>query len=152
MAKQNFEEKFIQQVGQIGRAVMAAIFPKDFEYYALSIELCDSKGNVVDYFAWPILPHELYETHREITKVTKTMGGVSVYNNATFNPRAIVIKGDFGRRFKILLNGQAFEFGGIHVGISQGKFSVTAPNLLENPIPQFSSRIRMYQGPGGHKG
>jgi hypothetical protein len=137
--RENFEQKYVEQVNNLGRAALHALFPKDFEYYALSLELCDSSGAVVDFFSWPIMPQELYEAHKEITKVSKTMGGVSVGFNATFNPRPITIKGDFGTRFKVLLGGQNFEFGGIHIGLKQGKFSVSGPNLLQNSYPQFSS-------------
>lgn len=139
MAVQETEASFRSKLAQIGRAGLHALFPKDVEYYFLALELVDSQGFTVDYFAWPVLPDEIRETHNEITSVRKTMGGVHVLKNPTFNPRNIIIKGDFGRRFKLLLGGKTIEFAGFSLSMNNGRFSIDPPNLLENNIPQLSS-------------
>lgn len=132
------EEKFKRELSDLGRVTLNTLFPKDIEYYALSLELCDSMGRVVDFFSWPILPEQIYDTHKEITNVGRTFGGVNVLLNQTFQPRSLFIKGTFGQRFKILVNGQSFEFAGIHLGLKQGKFDISGPKL-DTVIPQFSS-------------
>lgn len=133
------EKTFRSKLGQVGRAAMHALFPKDIEFYFLALELVDSQGNTVDYFAWPVLPSDIRENQNELTAVRKTMHGVNVLINPTFNPFPISIRGDFGRRFKILLGDNAVEFAGFGASIKNGKFDLKAPNYLQNPIPQFSS-------------
>jgi len=105
----------------------------------LAIELVDSQENTVDYFIWPILPDEIRENHTELTTIRKTMGGVNVLKNPTFNPRQISMRGTFGRTFKLLLGQQTVEFAGFGFSIQNGKFNVTAPNLLDGDVPQFST-------------
>jgi len=139
VSRESVELDYRNKVGQIGRAALHALFPNDIEYYFLAIELVDSNGNSVDYFAWPILPDEIRQTDQEITRVGKTIGGVSVLKNTTFVPKMISMRGDFGRRFKIILGGNPLEFGGFRLSQQSGKFSITPPNFLQNPIPQFSS-------------
>lgn len=136
------EASFRSKLNQLGRATLHALFPKDIEYYFLALELVDSQGTTVDYFSWPVLPEEINETQNELTSVRKTMGGVNVQKNPTFNPRQISIRGNFGRRFKLLLGGKPIEFAGIGLSIKNGKFDIKGPNLLDNNVPQFSSFVK----------
>jgi hypothetical protein len=140
------EASFKSKVAQIGRAALNTLFPKDIEYYFLAIELVDSQGYTVDYFAWPILPDEISETQTELTNVRKTMGGVNVLKNPTFNPRQISIRGDFGRRFKLLLGGKPVEFAGFSLSMQNGKFTVNPPNILDSNFAQFSSFVKSGYG------
>lgn len=133
------EASFKSKVSQIGRAALHALFPKDAEYYFIALELVDSQGNTVDYFAWPVLPDQIRETHVEITRVRKTIGGVNVTKNSTFTPRQITINGTFGKRFKILLKSGQVEFAGFGLSMQNGRFNISTPNKLQNNIPQFSS-------------
>lgn len=139
MSTQAVEQRFKNAVTTLGRAALSALYPKDFEAYLLAIELVNSQGVTVDYFAWPILPEEIRETDSTITNVRKTLSGVNVLKNPTFNPRSISIRGDFGRRFKLLLGGQNVVFAGFGFSMQSGKFSVSSPKFLQNPVPQFSS-------------
>jgi hypothetical protein len=139
MALQDIEERYRRQKRQLGAAALHALYPKDFSYYFLALQLVDSRNNTVDYFAWPILPDELRETHTELTSIKKTMAGVNVVKNPTFNPRPISIRGNFGRRFKLLIAGQSIEFAGFNLSMMNGKFDITNNNILDNVIPQFSS-------------
>lgn len=43
----------------LGRSMMAAQFPNDFEVYMCSLELADSKGNTIDVFTFPISPESI---------------------------------------------------------------------------------------------
>ncbi len=139
MSLEATKSSFRSKLSQVGRATLNTLFPKDIELYMLSMELVNSQGQTVDYFAWPILPDEIRETNTEITNIRKTMGGVNVLKNPTFVPAQISIRGDFGRSFKILLGGQQIQFAGFGLSTSDGKFNITPPNTLENPIPQFST-------------
>jgi hypothetical protein len=139
MAAVNVDKNFNQLLEDLGRPVLNAIFPKEIEYYSIFLELVNSKGELVDFFTWPINPDSLSETHKELTTIRKTMGGVSVLKNPTFTPRMISLRGDFGQRFKVLLNNQNFEFAGIQLSLKEGKFNISAPGDLETNYPQFSS-------------
>jgi len=103
------------------------------------LELVDSQGNTVDYFAWPVLPKDLREEQSEVTTVRKTIGAVYSLKNNTFTPSRISISGDFGRNFKILIGGQKIELAGFSASVQDGHFSISPPNLLDQKIPQFSS-------------
>lgn len=139
MSQQAVEAQFKQKLRQIGRAGLNALFPSDFEFYLLALELVDSQNNTVDYFTWPILPDEIRETQQEITNIKKTMSGVNVQKNQTFVPIQISIRGDFGRRFKVLLGGQQIQFAGFGLSTKNGALSISSPSSLKEVIPQFSS-------------
>lgn len=138
MSRQAIEASVQSKIRQVGRAGLSALFPKEFEYYLLAIELV-SGVDTVDYFAWPILPDELREIHQEITQVRKTVGGVYSLKNSSFVPRQIFIRGTFGRRFKVLINRQPTMFAGFRLSLNNKRFTITPPNKLENIAPQFSS-------------
>lgn len=139
MADRITDARLKTAISSVGRATLHALYPKDVEFYLIALALEDSKGNLVDYFSWPILPDSISETRKEITNVRKTMGGVNVLKNPTFVPTQISMRGDFGQRFKVLLNGQNFEFAGIQLSTKSGSFDITPPGQLENTVPQFSS-------------
>ena len=139
MSRESIEADFKSKQFEIGRTALSALFPNDFEAYMLALELVNSNGDSVDYFSWPVLPKELRETHPELTKVTKTIGGVYTTKNTTFNPRQIFLKGTFGRRFKLLLNNNQVSFAGFSLSQKSGKFSITPPNFLGSKAPEFSS-------------
>lgn len=141
-SSQAVTQRFVDQQRLLGKAALHTLFPNDFAYYFLAIELVNSQGNTVDYFSFPILPDEIRETQTEITNIRKTMGGVNVLKNPTFNPRQISIRGTFGRKFKVLLGQNQVEFAGFSLSMQNGKFNITPPNLLEYPIPQFSSFVK----------
>ncbi len=136
---QEVEEKYKRQRAQLGEAALHALYPKDFAFYFLALQLVDSQNNTIDYFAWPVLPDEIRETHTELTRINKTMAGVNVLKNPTFNPRQISIRGNFGRKFKILIGGQSIEFAGFNLSIKNGKFNISNNNILDGVVPQFSS-------------
>lgn len=146
MSVSSVEAKVKSKIGTIGKAGLHALFPKDVEYYFLALELVDSNGVTVDYFAWPILPDELREVQHELTNVRKSMGGVNILKNPTFNPRVILIRGDFGRRFKLLLGGKPIEFAGFSLSMQNGKFNIDPPNLLSSTTAQLSSFVKSGYG------
>lgn len=139
MSREAVELSFNQKIRELGRGALAALYPNDFDAYLLALELSDSNGNTVDYFAWPVLPQEIRETHQEITNVRKTIGGVYVLKNTTFTPRTISLSGTFGRRFKLLVNNTRVELAGFRLSLNNGVPKITPPNFLEQRIPEFSS-------------
>lgn len=139
MSRNAVEEQFKSKLLQVGKAGMNALFPNDFPYYLVALELVDSQNNTVDYFSFPILPDEIRETQQEITNVKKTMSAISVQKNQTFVPIQISMRGDFGRRFKILLGNQQVQFAGFGLSIKNKVVSISSPGSLQEIVPQFSS-------------
>jgi hypothetical protein len=139
MSAASVQDQFKSQLATLGRGTLNALFPKDIEAYLLAIELVDSRGATVDYFAWPILPDEIRETDSPLTNIRKTMTAVNVLKNPTFNPKQISLRGDFGRKFKLLIGGTQVTFAGFGASMQSGNFSMVTPGLLQNPIAQFSS-------------
>lgn len=133
------EQRFRAQLDALGPGTLNALFPNDFSYAFVALELVDSQGNTVDYFAWPILPDEIVDMDTTLTNVRKTMFGVNVQKNQTFNPRTITMRGDFGRKFKLLLGGNEVIFAGFGLSMKNGKYSVTSPNFFSTEPPQFST-------------
>lgn len=139
MSLQGTKSEFRSKLAQVGRNALHTLFPKDIEAYFIALELVDSRGRTVDYFAWPILPSEIRERQTELTTIRKTMGGVNVTKNPTFNPIGISMRGDFGREFKLILGGQQIVFAGFGMSIADGKFDIVSPNLFDSIVPQFST-------------
>lgn len=128
--------QFKDALTSLGKAGLNALFPKDFEYYSIALELVDDLNNTVDYFSWPILPSELTESVTELTNIRKTMTGVNVLKNPTFTPTQITIQGNFGRTFKIVVNNNPIEFAGLSI---QNGFYNTDPVNGVRTFPSFSS-------------
>lgn len=140
MSLESVHAQYIDHVRQFGKGALSALYPNDFTYSFLAIELVDSQGNIVDYFSWPVLPQEIVETHNETaTIIRKSIGGVHVSKNSTFVPRQINIRGTFGRSFKILLGQTKVEFAGFGFSMSNGKFKISNPNFLSGDVPNFST-------------
>lgn len=123
-------------ISNLGKAGVNALFPKDFEFYSIALELVDDLGRTVDYFSWPILPTDLQESVTELTNIRKTMTGVNVLKNPTFTPTQITISGNFGRTFKVIVSGQPLQFAGLSV--ANGFYNTDPVNGLRT-FPSFSS-------------
>lgn len=103
----------------IGEAGLNALFKNDFEYYLISLELVDSQNRTIDFFSFPVSPQSISQVEPQLTNIKKTAGGIVSLSTSSFVPKQIQIRGDFGRRFKILLknnssiNFSAFKFSGV---------------------------------------
>lgn len=100
--------KFLSISESIGadaaRAALNLAFPNDHEYYMMAFELVSHDGHTIDYFVCPVNPKSYTQNEPTATTVQKTMGGVSVTGNSSFVPIDIMISGDFGRKFKIMVS------------------------------------------------
>lgn len=102
----------------IGEAALHALLPVDFEYYLIAFELVTSDNRTIDYFAFPVAPQNISVQEPQLTNIKKTAKGIVSLSTNTFVPKVITMKGDFGRRFKLLLRDRivdfsAFKFSGI---------------------------------------
>lgn len=83
-----------------GREYAHSLYPNEVEFYACALELVDGEDVTTDFFVLPVMPDSYNHTEISVASIDKTMAGVVVMNNPTFNPFDIIISGNFGRRFK----------------------------------------------------
>lgn len=88
----------------IGTQALSSMYPNDFEWYMVAIELADSQEKTVDYLTFPIMPDSMSKTEYARTNLKKSLSGLTVLSNPSFTPQELTIKGNFGRQFKILAN------------------------------------------------
>lgn len=120
-------QKIQQTREQLGSAVLNSLYPEDFEYYLVALELYEISGSnlesrdttlsitrdskfgtsqpkkIVDSLIFPINPSSLSEGFDSKVNIKRTSGGVVSLNNETFKPIAINLSGSFGRRFKLMI-------------------------------------------------
>ena len=118
----------------VGKRVINAQFPDDFEFYMVALELIDSKENTIEYFIFPINPSGITEVKIPLVNIKKTAGGVTVMSTQTFVPTDITLTGNFGRKFKFLLGRELINFSAI---------KQSAKNILGNV---FSDTIKTGYG------
>jgi len=87
----------------IGKSALHYLYPNDFEVYICSLELVDSSDTTVEMFIFPVMPEQIVETNTPVMSINKTSGGVTVLSTVSFTPIDINIRGNFGRKFKILI-------------------------------------------------
>lgn len=144
-----YEKRFKELTLNIGRAAVNTLFPYDFEYYAISLELATWDNETIDFFTFPVMPKSIQKSENTRINVKKTSNAVSVINNNSFIPHDISIKGDFGRNFKILLSRSiALTFKGLKYSRESGKFTPESfeEGVLSGLPPQFSPGIKTGYG------
>ncbi len=140
---QTFVEKVSRRyhslLKEVGKRALAIVYPKDFNYYLMTLELVDSDGITVDLFVFPIMPSEISEEKTEITTVKKSAKGITSIKTSTFIPRTINISGDFGRNFKIVVGNEINNsFSSLYL-TSTGDGIFTKENLSKNGIKVLES-------------
>lgn len=116
-----------------GRASLNAMFPNDFEYYLVALEIVDSVGDTFMYLVFPIMPDEYTESTSRPVSIKKTMAGVTTVDSDTFVPCDITMSGTFGRRLKLLIgNFSVFNLSSSNFSI--GSISNDGSMMLSNII------------------
>ena len=111
----NKSQSLLLSVSQAG---LNAIYPNEFEFYLVALELVDQYNNSIDYFSFPISPDSINEIQSQITNIKNTSNGIISMITNKFVPKVISMKGTFGRRFRVLLKNNAtinfssFSFSG----------------------------------------
>ena len=106
---------------EVGGQAAASMFPYDFEWYMVALELTDSNDKTIDYLTFPVAPDSISKTEPNRTNIKKSMTGVTVLTNPSFTPQEINIKGSFGRNFKILLDTKTITSS---LSVNKGKYSL----------------------------
>ena len=107
-------------LSSLGRSGLNILFPNDFEYYMLSLELVTFDDRTIDYFAFPVMPENITKTEYKRINIKKAQSSTTVINSKAFIPSDIVIKGSFGRQFKTLISPSRFT--AIQYSIANGMF------------------------------
>lgn len=133
---------------EIGRAGVNALYPNEFEYYAVTLELTDSQGDTVEYLTFPVSPESMMYDNATLVNVKKSMAGVTALDNETFQPRNIEMTGTFGRKFKILLNN---ELGEVNIRKSEdstvnGHFNTFKANAVNVKTAIFDPKLKTGYG------
>jgi hypothetical protein len=143
------QRQAVQLASSVGRATMHQLYPNDFEYYMIALELVDGSGNTIDYLAFPILPSSITKSENKRINIKKAFKSTLVLTSSAFTPQDITIRGNFGRGFKILigtkeiLNGLAF-INSVKNGVfSLGKLFNKGLSL---PTAQFSRFVKTGYG------
>jgi hypothetical protein len=75
----------------LGRALMNATYPKDFEYYMVALELVAGNGSPIDYFAFPILPSSIVKSENKRISIKKAFKSTLILTSTAFTPQDISI-------------------------------------------------------------
>lgn len=131
---------------RVGRAALSAIFPRDFEYYMVALELTDFDGNTIEFFAFPIMPSQITKTENTKTSVYATLGGVTIINSDVFVPQDLKLTGDFGRSFKLMagyVRDELISLKGISYSNMMGVYEPDEINSpLKKKVTEFLSIVK----------
>ena len=122
--------KLINLSAELTREVVGAIYPNDIDVYLMALELTTADNQTIDYFLWPIMPNEIQKTEPKRTNVKMSSGGVTVLTNNAFVPEQIMVKGHFGRRFRIFLDAVKPQGEGALFSTETGVYDLTAVNSI----------------------
>lgn len=111
--------RFNNLLASIGRASLSSLYPNDFEYYACSLELTNSKDEIIETFVFPVMPSSMSENTVPINNIKKTEAGVVSLFNPTFNPFQINISGNFGRKLRVVTNRGIFAVNLIRTNVTK---------------------------------
>jgi len=100
--------QFFGLVADLGRGTLHSLYPNDFEYYMMTFELINSRGQRENMLLLPILPSDIRYTTNTLSSIRKTSSGVVSNFNPTFVPFPIVMQGTFGKKLKFLLGDSEF--------------------------------------------
>lgn len=106
-------DRYLALLADLGKGTLNALYPDEFEYYMMSLELADYKDQTIEFFSFPVLPKNFSEVEQTDTNIKKTLSSVTSIKSTGFIPRDLRISGNFGRSLKFLLgsefiNGSAF--------------------------------------------
>ena len=144
----DYANQAISLATQLGLQTLSSIFPYDFEWYMVALELTDSEDNTIDYLAFPIQPDSITKSEPTRTNIKKSMSGVTVLSSDAFVPQDITIRGSFGRQFKLLLNIKTISAGTEKYGTVAGVYSLHQTRGLSTAINFGSFNLSVKNGYG----
>lgn len=136
MAVDYYTRELIQMGVSMGSQMMSCLFPNDFEWYMVALELVDSQENTIDYLTFPITPSAITKTEPVKTNIRRSMGGTTVLTSPTFTPQEINIKGNFGRNIKFLISAGVSPLGA-NLSTDSSKFNLYSIQGGKNTVPMM---------------
>lgn len=126
-----------------GKVALNIRYPKEFEVYICAFELIDGAGKTLKYFIFPIMPSSIEEREPEATNIKRTAAGVVSLSTTAFIPRQIVLSGNFGRKFKVLLGA---DYVDLLNAFKTTNGNVTAQSIVKGTANLFDDRIKTGYG------
>ena len=119
----------------IGRRLFHVLFPNDVEYYLITLELSTREdGRIIDTFTFPITPSSIDESFTSNTSVRKTVSGITVLHNNTFQMYNITLSGSFGVDLKFMSSRGIIPLTGF---LQTGVLNTTVPQERRDLERQF---------------
>jgi hypothetical protein len=134
MSKEQIRQEATRLMKELGRGAFSAKFPNDFEYYLLSFDLKNDNKTVAS-LVFPVNPDQIRYNKQYNTTIRKTLSGVSVVINPTFNPFPITLSGTFGRSMKTLFSPDSGKI-----------LNLQGALLTTNLIPTFNFSVKTGYG------
>lgn len=103
MTLENVRSKAQGIVLNQGRATLHSLAPDDFEYYACTLLLENSAGDMVKLFNFPVMPNSMSINKRPLVNIKKTARGYLDQFSTSFSGDTISMSGTFGRKFRLIL-------------------------------------------------
>ncbi len=146
MSVESTNREYLKSVKQIGRDGLATLFPNDFDYYMLSMELVTFDDQTIDYFAFPVMPQNMSKTEYKRINIKKAQSSTTILSSKSFIPHELVIKGNFGRQFKTLIS--PTRFTAIQYSIKSGvwKSYQLDQSFVKNVQPQYTPYVKTGYG------
>jgi len=116
------QSEYRRLLSLLGRAGLNAVFPNDFEYYLVGLELVDSQDRMIDYLVFPIMPDSITRNSVTVVNIKKTAGGVVALDTNNFIPIDFSIQGNFGRTLKTIVNKNVLDFNALKFSTQRGVF------------------------------
>lgn len=139
-------EKLSENVFLTAKAGRNFLFPRDFEYYMCGLELTDIEGNTIDYFIFPVMPNSINKVESNRISVYRTFGGVTILGSDSPTTDKITLQGNFGRSFRIVLNGSNLltrGFKALKFSMANGVYSDKDVNSdFATKLPLFLPTIK----------
>lgn len=115
-------QEYYDLLNTLGKSLMHYVFPNDFEVYICSLELTDSNDKTVEFFTFPVMPDQMEEAETPITNIVKTSGGITILETSSFIPTDIRLRGNFGKKLKIIIGNERIDASSISYSTVGGNF------------------------------
>lgn len=122
------------------KTVLSSMWPRDFELYMVSLELTNYRDEILDYMTFPVNPESISKTEPQLKNITRAYNSIVVNSSGMFVPQDISIKGNFGKKFKVLLRTSGFSGSFSSLVSKSGRSNnVEESNRKEELSPFFKS-------------
>ena len=105
------------------KMTLNTLYPREFEFYMVTLELVNHDDTLVEYFTFPINPESISKSQPYLKQIDRTYGAVVVNKSGKFVPQDITLKGSFGRNFKFVSRDQVLDVSAIQWAPNNPEYS-----------------------------